>query len=134
MTGMQDQSDVETDWVSGAALLTRRETIESVGLFDEDFFMYAEDVDWCFRMKQAGWHVVYFPAASILHHIGRSTRKVVFRMTYERHKSMWRFYRKHYSRGIVLLDVATWLGIAWRCGFMMVRNVLNRLFGSEGRA
>lgn len=134
MTGISDDEACETDWVSGAALLTRRETIEQVGLFDEDYFIYAEDVDWCYRMKQAGWRVVYFPSAHILHHIGRATRKIAFRMTYERHRSMWLFYRKHYSRGIVLLDAATWLGIVWRCGFMILKNAIGVVFGSERRA
>lgn len=134
MTGISDDEACETDWVSGAALLTRRETIEQVGLFDEDYFIYAEDVDWCYRMKQAGWRVVYFPSAHILHHIGRATRKIAFRMTYERHRSMWLFYRKHYSRGIVLLDAATWLGIVWRCVFMILKNAIGVVFGSERRA
>ncbi len=134
MTEASEHDVAETDWASGAALLTRRETMEEVGLLDEDYFIYAEDVDWCYRMKQAGWRVVYYPSAQILHHIGRATRKIAFRMTYERHRSMWLFYRKHYSRGIVLLDAATWLGIVWRCAFMIMKNVLDVVFGSERRA
>jgi GT2 family glycosyltransferase len=115
-------------------MLVRRETIEKVGLLDEAFFMYAEDVDWCYRMKQAGWKVVYFPTAKIVHHIGQSTRKVPFKMTYERHRSMWRFYRKHYSRGIALIDVATMLGIAGRCLIMMLRNLLKTITRGERRS
>lgn len=96
--------------------------------------MFAEDVDWCYRMKQGGWRVVYLPTARIMHYIGRSTRKLAFRMTYERHRSMWLFYLKHYSRGIALLDVATWLGIAGRCAMVIAKNGARAMSGSERRA
>lgn len=124
MTDTGHNQTMEVDWVSGACLLTRRATTDEVGLLDEGFFIYAEDVDWCYRIKKAGWKVVYYPDAKVLHHIGRATRKIPYKMTYERHRSMWRFYRKHYSRGIMLLDVATWLGIAARCALMMAKNFL----------
>lgn len=134
MTDTNHDETMDVDWVSGACMMVRRETMDAVGLLDEGFFMYAEDVDWCYRMKQAGWRVCYLPQAEVRHHIGRSTRNVPYRMTYERHRSMWRFYRKHYSRGIVLVDVATFLGIAARCGMVMLQNSLRSLFGTEKRA
>lgn len=134
MTDTNHDETMDVDWVSGACMMVRRETMDAVGLLDEGFFMYAEDVDWCYRMKQAGWRVCYLPQAEVRHHIGRSTRNVPYRMTYERHRSMWRFYRKHYSRGIVLVDVATFLGIAARCGMVMLQNSLKSLFGTEKRA
>jgi GT2 family glycosyltransferase len=124
MTDVGHDQTMDVDWVSGAALVVRREIFEQLGGFDEGFFMYAEDVDWCYRIKQAGWRVVYLPEARIMHHIGRSTRLVPYAMTYQRHRSMWRFYRKHYSRGIVLIDVATFCGIALRCAMMLVRTWL----------
>ena len=121
MTDVGHDHTMDVDWVSGAALVVRREVFEQSGGFDEGFFMYAEDVDWCYRIKQAGWRIVYLPEAQILHHIGKSTRLVPYAMIYQRHRSMWRFYRKHYSRGIVLVDVATFCGIALRCGLMISR-------------
>jgi hypothetical protein len=69
--------------------------------------------------------------ARVVHHIGRTTRAMPFRMTYERHRSMWLFYRKHYSRGIVLVDVATWLGIALRCAMMVAKNFVRALLHME---
>jgi GT2 family glycosyltransferase len=131
-TGHSDTREV--DWVSGACLMARREAIEEVGPLDEAFFMYAEDVDWCYRMHQKGWKVVYYPEARVLHHVGRSTRSAPFRMTVERHRSMWVFYKKHYSRGIVLVDAATLCGIALRCGFMVLRNLVRRLLRLEARS
>lgn len=88
----------DVDWVSGAALLIRREALEQLGGFDEGFYMYCEDVDLCYRAQEAGWRVVYFPDTVIYHIIGRSTNQVPTRMTYHFHRSMHRFYKKHYAR------------------------------------
>jgi GT2 family glycosyltransferase len=93
----------DVDWVSGAALMIRRETLEQTGGFDEDFYFYCEDVDLCWRAREAGWRVVYYPDAVLYHIIGRSTDKVPTRMTYEFHKSMYIFYRKRYARKTPLL-------------------------------
>jgi len=64
----------DVDWLVGACLLVRRETIDTVGLFDERFFMYAEEVEWCHRIREAGWRIVYLPSASIVHYEGGSSR------------------------------------------------------------
>jgi GT2 family glycosyltransferase len=88
----------DVDWVSGAALLIRRDALERTGGFDESFYMYCEDVDLCYRVHEAGWRVVYYPGAQIRHIIGRSSDRVPTRMTYHFHESMYRFYRKHYAR------------------------------------
>jgi GT2 family glycosyltransferase len=88
----------DVDWVSGAALVIRRDALEQIGGFDEGFFMYCEEVDLCYRTHQAGWRVVYYPDSVIYHIIGRSTSQVPTRMTYHFHASMYRFYKKHYAR------------------------------------
>ena len=133
MTDAGHSRTMDVDWVSGACLLARREALDRAGLLDEGFFMYAEDVDWCYRIKQAGWRVVYLPDAQVRHHIGCSTRSLPFRMTYARHRSMWRFYRKHYSKGLLIVDLATWLGIATRCGITVIRQALVALARKERR-
>jgi GT2 family glycosyltransferase len=102
------------DWVSGCAMAVRRELIEQLGGFDEQFFMYCEDVDLCRRARQAGHEVLYLPAASARHRIGGSSRSVPALVIRERHRSMWRYYRKH-LRGGVLLDLLTLTGITLRC-------------------
>jgi GT2 family glycosyltransferase len=114
------------DWVIGAALAVRRAVLDKVGLLDEKFFMYAEDVDWCWRIRQAGWRVVYLPSAVVMHHYEKSAGKAPYRTNYARHRSMWRFYHKHYSRGIALLDAATFAGILARFLVTTVRLFLRR--------
>ncbi len=84
------------DWVSGAAMLIRREVLDQVGLLDEGYFMYVEDVDLCYRARHAGWEVWYEPAGVITHAIGKSSDKRPLPMIAAFHRSMFRFFRKHY--------------------------------------
>lgn len=72
-----DTSTQSLDWVQGAAMLVRRSVVEKVGGFDEAFFMYSEELDWCRRIKEAGWEIVYYPEARIIHHEGKSSEQVV---------------------------------------------------------
>ena len=65
------------DWVTGAAMMTRRSVIESVGFFDKTFFMYSEELDWCKRIKDAGWDIAYLPSAEVVHHVGKSSEQVL---------------------------------------------------------
>jgi len=97
MRDFDHASPLDVDWVSGAALVIRREALQELKGFDEDFYMYCEDVDLCMRAHRAGWRVVYIPDAVITHVIGRSSDLVPARMTYEFHRSMYTFYRKHYA-------------------------------------
>lgn len=96
---MKDVSHDEpmlVDWVSGAAMAIKREVIDAVGTLDEDFFMYVEDVDLCYRAKQAGWQTWYAPSGVITHAIAQSSDKNPRPMIIAFHKSMFRFFRKHY--------------------------------------
>jgi GT2 family glycosyltransferase len=102
------------DWVSGAAMLVSRRAFEELGPLDEAYFMYAEDVDYCLRARKAGFEVHYLPAAEVVHAIGESSRQIPFRTIWWRHKSMWTFYHKHYSRRVAFFDLLTMGGIAAR--------------------
>lgn len=82
----------------GAALLVRPEAVAQVGLLDEDYFIYAEEVDWCMRLKRAGWEIWCVPAAQIVHHEGRSTRQFRDKMFVELWKARLILFRKNYSR------------------------------------
>ncbi len=107
-------------WVSGACLAARREMVEEVGPLDEGFFMYCEDVDWCYRAREAGWRVVTLPEARIRHELGTSAAQVS-----GAERARWaaesrvRFYGKHYSpvRARWLrarMAAAALLGVMWR--------------------
>lgn len=94
----------EQDWVTGAYFLIRREVIESVGDIDEDYFMYTEEVDWCYRIKRAGWKVWYLPKWSIVH-IGGASTTAEFPILAE-YQSIQLFYKKHKDKWqLVLLRV-----------------------------
>lgn len=101
----------DVDWVSGAALMLRKTTADQIGCFDEEYYMYCEDVDLCWRCNHAplpmdasrNWRVTYFPDAEIFHYIGKSSDQVPTRMTYEFHRSQYLFYKKHYLKTTPLL-------------------------------
>ena len=95
MTDFAHDQPREVDWVSGAAMFIRGEVLEQVGLLDDEYFMYCEDVDLCKRAWNAGWKVVYFPGATVTHAIGRSSDQAPNRMIARFHLSMLRYYRKH---------------------------------------
>jgi N-acetylglucosaminyl-diphospho-decaprenol L-rhamnosyltransferase len=84
-------------WVQGSAIAIRRTAFEAVNGFDESFFMYFEETDLCYRLKQAGWQVHFNPAANILHVGGGSTRHYRTQMLVQLFKSTGHFYQKHYS-------------------------------------
>jgi N-acetylglucosaminyl-diphospho-decaprenol L-rhamnosyltransferase len=84
----------EVDWVSGAAMMMRRQAFAEVGGFDEGFFMYVEDVDVCARMNQAGWRAVYYPFAEMVHHVAGSSRRTPYKMIRHHHMSHMRFAAK----------------------------------------
>ncbi|RXT04589.1 glycosyltransferase family 2 protein [Ammoniphilus sp. CFH 90114] len=86
----------EVDSLVGAFMLLRREVIDQVGPLDEDFFMYGEDIDWCYRIKQAGWKIRYYPKAIILHLKRASSKKKPNKIIYEFYRAMFLFYNKHY--------------------------------------
>lgn len=115
------------DWVSGAAMFVSEAVIDKVGLMDPAFFMFCEDVDWCFRTWKAGFQVAYLPTAVVTHAIGRSTDKAPNRMIFRFHRSMFYFYRKNMipqshvlSRPFKLASAA--LGLSLRALFFIVRN------------
>ena len=93
---LDENGTYEVDSLSGAFMLVRREAIDDVGLLDEEFFMYGEDIDWCYRIKQAGWKVVYYGDANITHYKGGSGRQS--KALYEFYNAMKLFYDKHYRK------------------------------------
>jgi GT2 family glycosyltransferase len=100
MGAFDDAAVHEIDAGTAACLMVRRAAVDKVGLFDPDFFMYGEDLDLCFRLKQGGWKIFYLPEAGALHVKGASSRQATGPMLYEFHRAMWRFHRKHYAASL----------------------------------
>jgi N-acetylglucosaminyl-diphospho-decaprenol L-rhamnosyltransferase len=81
----------------GASMLVRAEAIDDVGLMDEDFFMYCEEIDWCWRMRETGWRALCAPAAHMIHHAGQSTEQVRTASFANLWKSRARLYARHHG-------------------------------------
>lgn len=89
----------EVDQVMGACLMLRKETIEQVGLLDEQFFVFFDEVDYCFRIKKSGWKIVFYPDAKIIHYVSQSFKKwEESKVFYQYHLSMYKFFKKHYGK------------------------------------
>ena len=125
---LDDDGVYEIDCLVGAFMLVRRTTINDIGLLDDTFFMYGEDIDWCYRIKQAGWRIVYFGEADIIHYKGASsedkkTKKRNSKLIYEFYRAMYVFYRKHYTKKYnILVNIAVYIGIGVLLIFNLIRN------------
>jgi N-acetylglucosaminyl-diphospho-decaprenol L-rhamnosyltransferase len=114
MAGWDRSSEREVEWVSGSAMLLRREALDEVGTFDEGYFMYVEDVDLCTRLGRAGWEVLFSPELEVVHQIGVSTHGQRGRMAFAHSDSIYRYFVKHRATGARALlkpavRVALWL-------------------------
>jgi GT2 family glycosyltransferase len=90
--GFDHRSVREAEWLGAACLLVRREAADAVGLFDEDFFIFSEEVDWCCRFREAGWKVLFFPGAEVVHVFTASYNPALFNDLLRGHL---RFFSKH---------------------------------------
>ena len=107
----------QVDVIQGACLLLRRDALTQVGLLDEQYFMYSEEVDLCFRLAQAGWERWWVPGAEVIHFGGQSTRQMAEAMYLQLYRSKVQFYRKHGSPRQAqsfkrLVGLAYWLRLA----------------------
>jgi len=123
----------DADWVSGSAVWLRRAAVESVGGWDEGYFMYVEDVDLCWRLRQGGWRVAYEPAGVVVHVQGASTARHPYRMILEHHRSLARFASKrwHGLHRLLLVPAIAFLGL--RALLAMAVHALGRA-PRDGRA
>lgn len=86
---------IEVDSVIGACMMVRREALQQVGLLDEDYFLFLEETDWCYRMKKAGWKVYHVPKAEVIHFQGKSAEKDKKRAKVEYYRSRYLFFKKN---------------------------------------
>lgn len=94
---IQGDSPREVDKIACAFFLARKKVFKKTGLLDKQFFMYGEDVDLCFRVRKAGYHIFYWPGSFIIHLGGESSKKQSYRMIQEFYHSIYLFYTKHHA-------------------------------------
>ena len=128
LTYLDDNGTYEVDCIVGAFMLVRSKVIKEVGPLDDTFFMYGEDIDWCYRIKAANLKIIYYGDAKIIHYKGASySKKENIKLTYEFYRAMYIFYNKHYKEGYPwITTAATYLGIWGICGLKMFKNYINR--------
>jgi N-acetylglucosaminyl-diphospho-decaprenol L-rhamnosyltransferase len=119
----------EVDAVNGAFMLVRHEALEDVGLLDEGYWLYMDDLDWCFRFKQRGWKVWYDGAVTVMHVKGGTTvtkRHRGLRHNVAFHRSMGRFYRKFYAGRRPLVDGLIYVAIVGKLAVSAARSAVAR--------
>lgn len=118
---------LEVDWVSGACMVIRRQAVQQVGMLDERFFMYWEDVDWCKRMRDKGWKVIYWPGVKIVHHVGGSSESRVVRSVFEFHRSAILYFNKHVMKYRYLLLPPIYAVILLRFSVILFLQFMRRI-------
>lgn len=120
---LDDSGIYEIDCLTGAFILMRSKVMDEIGPLDETFFMYGEDIDLCYRIKKAGYKIVYYGKVKITHLKGASSKKQKNKLIYEFYRAMYIFYHKHYrDRYSPLLNGLVYIGIAL---LLIVHLVLN---------
>ncbi|MDH7488084.1 MAG: glycosyltransferase family 2 protein [Anaerolineae bacterium] len=117
----------------GAALMARGETVRQVGPLDDGFFMYCEEIDWCWRMRKVGWDVLCVPTAEVMHHGGGTTRKFREEMFVALWRSRFRLYEKHRGPRYAAW-VRRWVRLLTRVDGARIRRKLARGDIAEGEA
>ena len=115
--------------ISGSFMMMKKEVLDQVGLFDEQFFMYCEDIDLCHRITQAGFKIYYFPETQIIHYKGESTKKDNLDYVKTFNKSLYQFFQKYYApKSIFLFRWLVMIGILLRGAFIYVKSFLKNQF------
>lgn len=132
LTYLDENQIHEVDCLVGAFMMVRREIIDRVGVLDGDFFMYGEDIDWCYRIKAAGWKIIYYPETKIIHYKGGSSKKKSPKLIYEFYRAMYLFYKKHYREKYpCFVTIWTYIGIGSILGLKLILNVFKNPRGTS---
>ncbi len=97
LTYLDPEISYEVEAISGSFMVIRRRVVEEVGMLDEDFFLYGEDLDWCYRISKSGWKIIYLPTTQIIHFKGESSRRSGFDSMRLFYQAMHLFVRKHFK-------------------------------------
>lgn len=135
LTHVSEEEFLEVDSVSGCFLMMKKEVIDKIGLLDETYFMYGEEMDWCMRAKKAGYVVKYCPVGTIIHFKGESSKQLGVKATYEFYRAMLIFYNKYNKEdNIFIFNWLVYAGIVSLGIFAIFKNILmpNSRVGTKG--
>jgi len=122
---LPDDAINDVDWVVGACMLSPRQVVAEVGGLDEAYFMYSEELDWCRRIKDSGWRVVYYPEAQIIHYVGQSSDQAVVARHINFQQAKLRYFRKYHGRFFaILLRAFLLLDYGWQIVVESVKGLL----------
>lgn len=124
LTYLDENQIHEVDAIVGAFMMIRNECLKLVGLLDESYFMYGEDIDFCFKIKENNWKIFYVPTTMIIHFKGQSTRKRSYRMIYHWYNAIGKFYRKRMTpRYSSATNALVWCGLHFMCCLSLAANL-----------
>ena len=127
LTDLADDEVYEIDCLTGAFMFMRKDALDRVGLLDETFFMYGEDIDLCYRIKHGGWKIVYYGKSKITHLKGASSKKQKSKLIYEFYRAMYIYYKKHHAEeSVFIVNWVVYLGIALLCGLKLFLNIFKK--------
>lgn len=127
LTNLPDDGIYEIDCLTGAFMFIRKEALDDAGFLDETFFMYGEDIDLCYRIKKAGWKIIYYGESKITHLKGASSKKQKSKLLYEFYRAMYIYYKKHHANeSSFIVNFSVYLGIALLCLLKLFLNIFKK--------
>lgn len=127
LDSLPDDEVYEIDCLTGAFMFMRSDALNEAGLLDETFFMYGEDIDLCYRIKQAGWKIIYYGKSKITHLKGASSKKQKSKLIYEFYRAMYIYYNKHHAdESLFLVNIVVYIGIAVLCILKLFLNLFKK--------
>ena len=127
LDNLPDDEVYEIDCLTGAFMFIRKDALDEIGFLDETFFMYGEDIDLCFRIKEAGWKIVYYGKSKITHLKGASSKKQKSKLIYEFYRAMYIYYKKHHAgESFFLTNIVVYIGIFVLCVLKLFLNLFKK--------
>ena len=127
LDNLPDDEIYEIDCLTGAFMFMRKEALDTAGLLDETFFMYGEDIDLCFRIKNSGWKIIYYGESKITHLKGASSKKQKSKLIYEFYRAMYIYYKKHHAEeSSFIVNIVVYIGIAVLCILKLFLNLFKK--------
>lgn len=127
LDSLPDDEIYEIDCLTGAFMFMRADALKDAGLLDETFFMYGEDIDLCYRIKQDNWKIFYFGEAKITHFKGASSKKQKSKLIYEFYRAMYIYYKKHHANSTsFFVNFIVYLGIVCLCILKLILNFFKK--------